>query len=147
MKRLIFGLCFLLLFPSMVFATRLHPESYYQKLWCEKYNGQMEYILPDRTRIDCLTDRFATEIDFADKWAEAIGQSLHYSLMIKRDAQIVLILEKDTDRKYLKRINNIIDNFSLPIDVRVIYVNTMGQVLLPPTEDEVPFVQGPSFSF
>ena len=36
--------------------------------------------MPDGTRCDILTDTHAIEVDFADKWAEAIGQSLNYAM-------------------------------------------------------------------
>ncbi len=53
--------------------------------------GQIEYRLSDKTRVDCLTDTHAIEYDFQHKWAEAIGQSLHYSLMTGKKAGITLI--------------------------------------------------------
>jgi len=53
-------------------------EKDYQDEWCQ---GEKEHGLSDRTRVDCLTDTHAIEIEFANKWKEAIGQSLHYSLM------------------------------------------------------------------
>lgn len=37
----------------------------------------MEYVLPDRTRVDCLTDEYAIEIEFAENWAESIGQAMY----------------------------------------------------------------------
>lgn len=39
-----------------------------------------EFTNPDRTRTDCISDTHAIEVDFSEKWAEAIGQALHYSL-------------------------------------------------------------------
>ncbi|WP_171018846.1 hypothetical protein ACONUD_00725 [Microbulbifer harenosus] len=51
----------------------------YQLPWCETAGGVAEYVLPDRTRVDCLTETHAMEFDFAPKWAEAIGQALYYA--------------------------------------------------------------------
>lgn len=35
---------------------------------------QMNRYLPNGTYVDCLTDDYAIEVDFSNKWAEAIGQ-------------------------------------------------------------------------
>lgn len=73
-------------------------------------------VLPDRTRCDCLTSTYAVEFDFGNKWAEAIGQALHYAIQTGKKAGIVLILEKEKDRKYWIRLNTIIQYYDLPID-------------------------------
>ncbi|WP_321532286.1 hypothetical protein [uncultured Desulfuromonas sp.] len=64
----------------------------------------MEYRLHDGTRVDCLTESYAIEFDFSNKWAEAIGQSLYYAVETKRLPGIVLILEKQSDERHLKRL-------------------------------------------
>jgi hypothetical protein len=81
------------LFPSVVLAKREHPERWYQEQWCEAHKGQVEVVLPDGTRCDCLTETHAIEFDFGSNWAEAIGQSAHYSLQTKKKPGVVLILE------------------------------------------------------
>ena len=40
----------------------------------------MEVVMKDGTRCDILTATHAIEVDFAKKWAEAIGQSLNYAM-------------------------------------------------------------------
>ncbi len=70
-----------------------HSESSYQHAWCSKYNGIEEFENKDKTRVDCLTDKYAVEFDFANKWAESIGQALHYQYMTGKKAKVVLILE------------------------------------------------------
>jgi hypothetical protein len=102
---------------SVAHAKRLHPERWYQDRWCEAYGGRTEVAMQDETRCDCLTDTHAVEFDFGDKWAESIGQALYYSLQTRKRAGIVLIIESVKDRKYLDRVNRIIDKFDLPIDV------------------------------
>ncbi len=69
----------------------------------------MEYVLPDRTRVDCLTDEYAIEVDFAPKWAEAIGQAIYCAKMTGRKPGIVLILEEDKDQRYLNRLNRAVE--------------------------------------
>jgi hypothetical protein len=113
-KILIIIFIFISITPTTATAKKLEKE--YQKEWCEKHNGQTEFVLPDKTRCDCLTTKNAIEFDFGKKWAEAIGQSLYYSLQTGKRAGIVLILETPKDRKFWLRLNTTIDNFKLPID-------------------------------
>lgn len=100
---------------SRASAKHLHLEKFYQSNWCKDHNGQAEYLLPDKTRCDCLTDEYAVEHDFGSKWAEAIGQALYYSLQTGKKPGIVLILEDENDYKYWIRLNTTIDHFKLPI--------------------------------
>lgn len=118
MKRflLVFFIILIVLLPSLADAKRDHPERWYQQQWCEQQGGQTEVVLPDRTRCDCLTSTYAVEFDFGNKWAEAIGQALHYAIQTGKKAGIVLILEKEKDRKYWIRLNTIIQHYDLPID-------------------------------
>ena len=73
--------------------------------------------MPSGARCDCLTTTHAIEFDFADKWAEAIGQSLHYATQTEKKAGIVIIMENpDRDNKLLKRLKMTIEENDLPID-------------------------------
>jgi len=80
----------LLLFIS----TSAHAESerFYQEKYCP---GELEVVLPDKSRIDCETSEYAIEFDFAKKWAEAIGQSLHYARLANKKAGTTLIVEAE----------------------------------------------------
>lgn len=96
-------------------ATHVHDEAWYQEQWCAG-RGQTEYVLPDRTRVDCLTATHAVEFDWGKKWPEAIGQSLWYGLNTNKRPGIVLILHDESDYRYWIRLNTAIDHFDLPID-------------------------------
>jgi hypothetical protein len=109
-------LSIIFLFPSLLLAKREHPEKWYQERWCREQGGQIEVVLPDKTRCDCVTVTHAIEFDFGSGWAEAIGQSAYYSLRTEKRAGIVLILETMKDRKYWIRLNVTIEYFDLPID-------------------------------
>jgi len=91
-------------------------ESDYQRSWCNQNRGRTEVVLPDKSRCDCVTDTHAVEIEYARKWAEAIGQALFYSLQTGKRAGIVLIIEAQKDRKHWIRLNSTIEHFKLPID-------------------------------
>jgi hypothetical protein len=73
-KRIMFVIWLVIAFFPVAFASNVHPEAYYQDKWCSVNKGQTEYRLEDNTRVDCLTDTHAIEFDFAEKWAESIGQ-------------------------------------------------------------------------
>ncbi|MFL3659217.1 MAG: hypothetical protein ACJ07L_14355, partial [Opitutales bacterium] len=60
--------------------------------------------IPDGTRCDILTNTHAIEVDFADKWAEAIDQSLNYAMQTGKKAGIVLVLKDRGDEKHLERL-------------------------------------------
>ena len=102
--------------PMASSAKNLHKEKWYAEQWCNAHGGRIEVVMPDKTRVDCLTSTHAIEFDFGKKWAEAIGQSLYYSLQTNKKAGVVLILEEEKDRKYWIRLNSTIEHFNLPID-------------------------------
>ena len=85
-------------------AKHLHKEAEYQAYWCNKQGGQMEYVLNDKARVDCLLPDLAVEVDFAPKWAECIGQAIYYGKKTNRTPACLLILEKEKDVRYLKRL-------------------------------------------
>jgi len=93
-----------------------HKEKYYQTALCHKMNGVMEQSLLDRTRIDCLTDAYAIEVDFAKKWAESVGQSLYYALMTGKKPAVGFILdESKKDQRHLKRLKLLADKYHITI--------------------------------
>ena len=102
---------------SLLQAKRLYPESHYQQYYANLGGGETEVVLGDNTRCDIVTDTHAIEVDFADKWAEAIGQSLSYGLTLNLKPAIVLIMEQENDERHFIRINTIIDHYQLNIEV------------------------------
>ncbi len=64
----------------------------------------MEVVLVDRTRVDCLTNEYAIEVDFAKKWAESVGQSLYYAKMTGKKPAIALIIEKQKENRFVRRV-------------------------------------------
>jgi len=109
-----------LLTAYSVHAKRVNHEKWYQEQWCQEQEGQMEKVLEDGTRCDCITDTHAVEMDFADNWYEAVGQSTHYSTQTDKRAGIVLILESSDDKRHWQRLVDMIDKSESPIDVWVV---------------------------
>ncbi|MDP2689260.1 MAG: hypothetical protein Q8P48_04005 [Deltaproteobacteria bacterium] len=77
----------------------------------------MEYRLPDRTRVDCVTVEYAVEVDFAGKWAEAIGQAVYYAMMTDKKPGILLIMdgEEEKDARYLERLKTVTESLGIAV--------------------------------
>lgn len=99
------------------YVKHTHNESSYQHAWCSQHNGIEEYENSDFTRVDCLTDKHAVEFDFANKWAESIGQSLHYQRMTGKKAKVVLILENpQKEMVYYHRVKHLGDIYGFDVE-------------------------------
>ena len=73
---------YIICFTSHLLTKREHPEKWYQERWCREQGGQVEVVLPDKTRCDCLTDTHAIEFDFGHHQAEAAYRDFFYYLTI-----------------------------------------------------------------
>jgi hypothetical protein len=92
-------------------------EAYYQAIAAKQLSGDIEVTMGDRTRCDIVTKTHAIEVDFKQKWGEAIGQSLNYAFQTDKRAGIVLIVESKNDLRELIRLRSIIRHYDLPIDL------------------------------
>jgi hypothetical protein len=110
--------------PLLCFSS--HKEKCYQKFFAQKIKGITEVLMPDNTRCDILTEEYAIEVDFAHKWAEAIGQSLHYAKMMNRQAAIVIVLRKKNDHLHMKKLMRVISSYKLPIKVFPFQLEDLG---------------------
>lgn len=107
----------LIMIPSICFAKRLHSEWWYTNKWCGPHGGKMKAVLNDGTKCDCMTADYVVEVEYANRWKNAIGKVLHYSLQTGKRSTIVLILERPRDQLYLDQLKTLIQYFSLPIDI------------------------------
>lgn len=97
------SLLVIITFYSTVHAANCYPEKYYQDKWCAEHGGVTEYLLPDGTRVDCLTDTMAVEFDWAKKWAEGYGQAKYYAAITGKRGVVVLIVGP-RDEKFVRRL-------------------------------------------
>ncbi len=99
------------------FVKHQHNEASYQNAWCSANGGVTEYENKDFTRVDCLTATNAVEFDFANKWAESIGQALHYQLMTGKKAKVVLILEDPQKQMvYYNRVKALAPKYNFDVE-------------------------------
>lgn len=104
MKKLIIFIGMLLITASL-FSQERQRESYYQQKFAEAVKGETEVTLSDRTRVDIVTNTHVIEVDFAEKWAESIGQSLHYEGMTAtKKAGVLLVIEGSKEERFLDRL-------------------------------------------
>ena len=93
-------------------AERLHNERWYQEKYCY---GQQEVVLLDRTRVDCVTAHYAIEFGFANKWLSDIGQALHYGRSLKKHPAMFMIVERESDLKYVERAKKLVTDLGITI--------------------------------
>ena len=95
----------------------IHSEASYQRAWCEQHSGILEYQNDDYTRVDCLTDTHAIEFDFANKWAESVGQALYYQHKTGKRGMVILILEYPEQQQiYYKRVKALAKTYNFDVD-------------------------------
>ncbi len=118
MKKNIILFIIFIVFCPLVLAKHIHLEKEYQKTFANRIGGKTEIVLEDGARVDILTDEYAIEVDFANKWAESIGQSLFYALKTNKKPAILLIIERPTrDLKYLKRLKTVTEKYDIKVFV------------------------------
>ena len=82
-------------------------------------SGQSQFKLKDLSRVDCLTETHAFEVDWADgmKVYEAIGQALYYASQTDKKPGILLLTRKDNSDKHIRKIKEVIRYFDLDIEL------------------------------
>lgn len=81
---------------------------------CNEMSGDMEFVLSDSARVDCLTDEYAIEVDFAKKWAEGIGQALYYAKQTRRKPAVALIVD-DGDERFINRLQSVSKEYGIKV--------------------------------
>ena len=88
---------------------RTNPESFYRNKAIKYFkDGKIEVLVPNNTRCDIATKKYAIEVDFANKWQEAVGQSLNYANQLQKDAGILLIVEEKEDFQFAGKLIQLI---------------------------------------
>jgi len=93
-------------------------EAYYQEILCNDLDGIIEYRLPDRSRVDCLTFEYAIEVDFDKKPYECAAQALYYAIMTNRKPACAFI----TDKKESTQINKL-EVLAKAYNIKIIYID------------------------
>lgn len=110
----------LALTATSAFAAKAQKEDFYTNIWCAANGGQEEVRTAMGTRADCVLDNYAVEVDFDTKWAEGLGQALHYGVEFDRPAAVLLIIQNHDgkDRSaYIERLQATINGAGLNVTV------------------------------
>ena len=109
----------IILFFLSFSAYAIEKEEFYSNIFCEELSGQSQFKLKDLSRVDCLTQTHAFEVDWADgmKVYEAIGQSLYYASQTGKKPGILLLIRKDNSEKHIRKIKEVIRYFDLDIEL------------------------------
>ena len=111
MIKIIIIIKFFFIFTFCVYSQHINKEVVYQEYFASIMFGATEYRLDDNTRIDIFTEYYAIEVDFASKWAEAIGQALYYAAKTNTQPGILLIMENENDSRYLERLLVVVSEY------------------------------------
>ena len=104
------------LFANSCFAQN---EAWYIESINQSHFGGRTEVSMTGGRADIVDDNYAIEVEFANKWKDAIGQSLWYGLQLERQPGIVLIMKTIQDRKYGIMLQSAIDYAGLTDKIRV----------------------------
>ena len=83
------------LFTILIFtitSAAAQTEREYQEAICTGMG--IEVQAGGGTRIDCLSDSHAIEVDFSDKWAEGLGQAMLYAARTGLTPGVILICRR-----------------------------------------------------
>ena len=107
-----FLICTMMAAPSYAMS-----EAEYKKEWCAKHNGEMNYKTQESSTVDCLTDNYSIEFDFAEKWVQSMRKSRDQSLSTGKLPGVVLILQNSADENYLFKLREVVEKRRLGIKI------------------------------
>ena len=83
--------------PNVSFgaAPKSKTEREYQESLCKDFDTNV-FLKDSGTYVDCLSKTHAIEVDFSVKWAEAVGQSLHYASTLRKTPGVIIICKPTT---------------------------------------------------
>lgn len=111
MKKLLVCVLMSMVFSSAASATtNAAPatpllEGPIRAKWCTDNGGSEKptYLKNYEAYPDCIVQKYAIEVDFIEKWAEAIGQSLAYAAMMDLEPGILFIIRRPEDYQQLRK--------------------------------------------
>jgi hypothetical protein len=118
MNRAIKATCLVLAMTvgGMQTSFAVAQEQKFQERYCS--GMQQEVTMPSGARADCISEEYAIEVDLSNKWAEALGQSLHYASEKSLKAGIILVcVDPVVCNAHSYRLTSTAQKFKLPLTV------------------------------
>jgi len=84
----------------------------------DRHGWQTEVVMDDGSRCDILNDTHAIEVDWANKWAEAPGQAVLYSIFTGKKPKVILLIKNRTAEKvYILRCKLVCEKLNIEMEV------------------------------
>ncbi|MEM6319884.1 MAG: hypothetical protein AAF960_19585 [Bacteroidota bacterium] len=99
-------------------ASTAQKEKDYSDAFQKTLGGQREYAVTSGY-VDLLTETHAIEVEYANKWKQAIGQALWYGQQTLKKPGIILILRTKSDYKYFIQLNTALEYGGLTDKIKV----------------------------
>lgn len=93
-------------------------EADFVKIIVDKIGGKTE-VPVQSGRVDILTDEYAIEVDFANKWKQSIGQAMWYGFQTGKKPGIILIIKHKSQLKYAIQLESALRNYGLYDEIKV----------------------------
>lgn len=91
------------------------PERVYTEMIRDKFFGVMNFHTSTGKIVDVLCKEYAIEVDFTQKWAEAIGQSLQYAYETNRAPCIIFIYDSVKDFRLFNSIRPLLKRLCITV--------------------------------
>ncbi|PHN02993.1 hypothetical protein CRP01_29765 [Flavilitoribacter nigricans DSM 23189 = NBRC 102662] len=115
----------------VVNANAQSSEDDYVELIQRQLGGEMEVAVTSGF-VDLLTDEYAYEVEFSNKWKQAIGQALWYGLQTNKKPGIILIKKTINENKYGIQLETALDYGGLRDKIKVLVWPDDFKVIVPP---------------
>jgi len=93
----------------------------YVKEWCDSRGGTKwvrgETSSGKRVEADCVTDKFAVEVDSAEDWERNLMQAKKYGSAFDRTPMLVLVVEEPHQRKYVEEAKKFSIDYGLGVRI------------------------------
>lgn len=103
--------------PLKAQSTKLSENEYAD--YIQSLIGGQREVSVKSGRVDILTKEYAFEVEWANKWKDAIGQSIWYGVQTNKKSGIILIMKKKEDYKYFIQLNTALEYADLTNKIKV----------------------------
>ncbi|MBL7668906.1 MAG: hypothetical protein JNM39_00340 [Bdellovibrionaceae bacterium] len=106
-----------------------YQDADYKNAICTLLKGTTEVKIKDHGRADCVTDKYAAEIEFVDLWEQGIKQAERYAKGSQKEALLALVAESDSENTDAKNVKAKLNETNPKTDVRIFTVDELKDFL------------------
>ena len=113
--KIMIVLC-MVLFASYAESSDL--ESYHNEIWCGEQGGEIGVALKNGRICDCVINDMVIETKEAKgNYFEALGKVMYLSMVAKKKAGLLMIVDNSKEWTVVDRTQKIIDHYKLPVSL------------------------------